>query len=90
MGYLDTGAIILTVFSFAFFNLCSFISNSETTFTYKKLNPNCCRPIIKIGIIRILPRKEYTVSYVTVLLINHEKNNYYSTVHFVSRVSLYS
>jgi len=25
MGYLDTGAIILTVFSFAFFNLCSFI-----------------------------------------------------------------
>ena len=24
MGYLDTGAIILTVFSFAFYNLCSF------------------------------------------------------------------
>ena len=62
MGYLDTGAIILTVFSFAFFNLCSFISNSETTFIYKKLNPNCCRPIIKIGVIRIPPRKEYTVS----------------------------
>ena len=61
-GYLDTGAIILTVFSFAFFNLCSFISNSETTFIYKKLNPNCCRPIIKIGVIRIPPRKEYTVS----------------------------
>jgi len=27
---------------------------------------------------------------VTVLLMNHEKNNYHSTVHFVSRVSLYS
>ena len=25
MGYLDTGAIILTVFSFAFYNLCSFV-----------------------------------------------------------------
>ena len=25
MGYLDTGAIMLTVFSFAFYNLCSFV-----------------------------------------------------------------
>ena len=54
------------------------------------MNLNCCSPIIKIGIKRNLPRKEYTVSYVTVLLMNHEKNNYYSTVHLVPRVSLHS
>ena len=37
------------------------------------MNLNCCSPIIKIGIKRNFPRKEYTVSYVTVLLMNHEK-----------------
>ncbi len=36
MGYLDTGAIILVVFSFAFYNLCSFGSVYFTIKNNKK------------------------------------------------------
>jgi len=35
-GYLDTGAIILAVFSFAFYNLCSFAWVCSTIKNHKK------------------------------------------------------
>ncbi|VLL52232.1 Uncharacterised protein [Streptococcus pneumoniae] len=38
MGYLDTEAIILAVFSFAFYNLCSFAWVCSTIKNNKKIN----------------------------------------------------
>ena len=68
-GYLDTGAIILAVFSFAFYNLCSFgwvcstIKNKQTYFQSEPLKKRIFLHLIRKCVIRILRKSDSFLSH---------------------------
>ena len=68
MGYLDTGAIILAIFSFAFYNLCSFvwvyftIKNKQTYFQSEPLKKRIFLHLLRKCVIRILRKSDSFLS----------------------------
>ena len=68
-GYLDTGAIILAVFSFAFYNLCSFgwvcstIKNKQTYFQSELLKKRIFLHLLRKCVIRILRKSDSFLSH---------------------------
>ena len=69
MGYLDTGAIILAIFSFAFYNLCSFvwvyftIKNKQTYFQSELLKKRIFLHLLRKCVIRILRKSDSFLSH---------------------------